>query len=312
MDTYEDQIKKMYEGQLNSQKEQLTTDYNSALSNLDAQKEQAQKAAQQSASQATARAQRAVVNNEEYYAANGLTSGARAQARLAQENQLQANLTNIQAAQQAADAEVERQRGLLSQEYASAIRKAQADNDMALAKALYEQAQKEEEKLLAKQEAAAALIAQTGDYSRLGALYGLTDEEVQKLNGNYRSGSGGGGGQNWDNEGYDKATIAKLQAALGFSGSDVDGLWGPNSRKAALERWGTSTLEGALEAYNDENSYVNLRGVKFRKDIEPIVNGFAELRDNGVSWNDRYEYLVSARDTGRITGGEFDKLFKLM
>ena len=57
---------------------------------------------------------------------------------------------------------IERERGLLAKEYAAAIRQAQADNDIARAEALYEQAQREEERLLAQQEAAAKLTGVCG------------------------------------------------------------------------------------------------------------------------------------------------------
>lgn len=48
---------------------------------------------------------------------------------------------------------------------------------------------------------------------------------------------------NWDNQGYDKAEIAKLQNWLGV---EVDGLFGLKS-KAALEKAGYSSLEQAMQ-----------------------------------------------------------------
>ena len=190
MATNEEMIRQMYDSQLNSKKEQLTTDYEKALSDLEQQKLSNQKSFDTGLQRVNAAAQKAKVNNEEYYAASGLSSGARAQARLAQENQLQANLTTLRAAQQEADASVERQRGILANEYASAIRKAQADNDLAMAQALYQEAQNAEAKLLAQKEAAANMMAQAGDYARYGELYGLSEEEIKKLS---KASAGGGG-----------------------------------------------------------------------------------------------------------------------
>ena len=185
--TTEDMIKQMYASQLASQKEQLATDYAAADSRLTAQREQNQKVTDENLNRAAVEAQKDAINRAEYYAAAGLTSGARAQARLAQDTQLQANLTAIRTAQQAADAETERQRSLLSQEYAAAIRKAQSENDMQKAQALYEHAKEAEQQLMAKQEAAAGLMAQSGDFSRLAAIYGLTDAEIATLKGNYEA-----------------------------------------------------------------------------------------------------------------------------
>lgn len=187
--TYEEKINQMYDSQLNSQKEQLTQDYTKADSDLTAQKDKLQKQTDAQLRRTAVDAQKAKINTAEYHAANGLSTGARAQARLALENQLQADLAALRTAQQEADAETERQRGLLSQEYAALIRKAQADNDFQRAQALYQEAKDADAKLLARQEAAAGIMAQAGDYSRYGELYGLTPEEIKKL----RKQSSGGG-----------------------------------------------------------------------------------------------------------------------
>lgn len=187
MSTTEEMIKNMYESQLKSQKEQLDTDYMQAVLDLDAQQKKNQQITDTNLNRTAVEAQKAAVNNAELHNAYGLSSGARAQARLAQENQLQADMTALRAAQQNADADVERQRSLLAQEYASAIRQAQAENDLAKAEALYASAKEEENKLLAKQEAAGKLMAEvTGDYSLLGKLYGLSDEEIAALAGGNR------------------------------------------------------------------------------------------------------------------------------
>lgn len=137
-------------------------------------------------------AQKEAVNNAEVNNATGLSSGARAQLRLSNQNQMHSDMTALRAQQQEIDAEIERSRSLLSQEYASAIRKAQQDNDLARAEALYKEAEKQEELLRQKQEqteaeekanalTAAQLLASAGDYSRLGKIYGLSDAEIAAL-----------------------------------------------------------------------------------------------------------------------------------
>lgn len=191
MSTAEDQIKKMYESSLTNQKEQLGQDYAQANSELDVQQQKNQVATDQNLTRTAVEAQKAAVNNAELHTATGLSSGARAQARLAQENQLQANMTALRVAQQQSDAEIERQRGLLAQEFQSAIRQAQADNDLALAEALYEQAQKDDADLLSKQKSTAELMAKAGDFSLYQQLYGLTDEQVATLTEAYNGGAEG-------------------------------------------------------------------------------------------------------------------------
>lgn len=190
MSTTEDQIKKMYSSQLASQKEQLKQGYVQADAEYAAEKEKAQKATDANLTRTAVEAQKAAVNNAELHNAYGLSSGTRAQARLAQENQLQADLTALRMQQQEFDTDVERQRTLLSQQYQSAIREAQAENDLAKAQALYEEAQRQQDALLAQQQAqnqyaleAAKLMADAGDYTRLAKIYGLSASELEALMG---------------------------------------------------------------------------------------------------------------------------------
>lgn len=176
-------ITKMYESALESQKQGLKQDYDQNNARFDELGKQLQKQTDANLTRTYVEAAKDKQNYNEVQNAYGLSSGAMGQARLAQDNQLQADLTALRAAQQTADAGIEQERALLAKEFSAAIQKAQADNDLAKVQALYEQAQREEDRLLKQQEAAAQLMAGTGDYSRLAALYGLTAEEVAVLNG---------------------------------------------------------------------------------------------------------------------------------
>lgn len=180
-------LKQMYDSNLASQKAALQSDYDAALADLDAQKVANQKQADSNIRLTKTEADQSAVNNAEYYAAAGLSSGAKAQAKLAAENQLLADLTAIRAAQQQGDINIERQRGLLGQQFAAAIREAQANNDMARAQALYEAAKQEEAALRAQQEEAAKAMAGAGDFGLYAQLYGLTPEQVQVLQDSYNS-----------------------------------------------------------------------------------------------------------------------------
>ena len=86
MSTTEDQIKKLYSSQLASQKEQLQQDYLRADAEYAAEKEKAQKTTDANLTRTAVEAQKSAVNTAELHNAYGLSSGARAQARLAQEN----------------------------------------------------------------------------------------------------------------------------------------------------------------------------------------------------------------------------------
>lgn len=151
MATSDELLKQMYDANLASKKAALQSDYDAAVADLNAQKAANQQQAQNNIRLTKTEADRSAVNAAEYYEAAGLSSGAKAQARVAQDNQLLADLTAIRAAQQQGDINIERQRGLLGQQFAAAIREAQANNDMARAQALYEQAKEAEANLLAQQ-----------------------------------------------------------------------------------------------------------------------------------------------------------------
>lgn len=188
--TATENLESIYDAQLKSQKSQLTQNYEQALSGLDASQQAAQKQLDQNLNTTAVEAQRAQKNYNEVQTAYGLSSGARAQARLAQDNQLQADLTTLRAAHQNAEAETERQRTLLGQQYAAAIAQAQAENDMQKAQALYAEAKQKEAELTARKESAAALMAQAGDFSLYGQLYGLTPEQIGRLQASVSGGSG--------------------------------------------------------------------------------------------------------------------------
>lgn len=178
MSTTEDQIKKLYSSQLASQQEQLKQGYLQADAEYAAEKDKAAKVAAKNIDLTKLEAQQAAVNNAELHAASGLTSGARAQARLARDNQLQADLTALRAQQQEVDADIERQRTLLSQQYQSAIREAQAENDYAKAQALYEEARRQQDALVAQQQVQnkyaleyAKFMAEAGNYAPIIKFY---------------------------------------------------------------------------------------------------------------------------------------------
>ena len=94
-------------------------------------------------------------------------------------------------------------------------------------------------------ETAAGLMAGVGDYDRLKDTYGLTDDEVKKLEtAQTTTANSTTSVKNYDNGALTLTEVAKIQKALGFTGSDVDGKWGEKSKKAA----GGMTAEEAWAA----------------------------------------------------------------
>lgn len=201
----EEYINKMYDSSLAGQKQNLQTNYEQNVSDLQEQQRQQQRQTDANLNRTYVEATKAAKNYGEVQNAYGLTSGAMAQARLAQDNQLQQDLTTIRAAQQESDAQIDRKRAILSQQYASAIAQAQADNDLQRAQALYQAAKDEEERLLqqqkednalqqSRQEAAAKMMANAGDFSLYAQLYGLTPEQQARLQSAWEAENGVGSG----------------------------------------------------------------------------------------------------------------------
>lgn len=189
MSQFDSHINSMYDSYLEGQKATLQSGYETNVSNLDAEKENARKETDTNLTRTYVEAAKKAKNYNEVQNAYGLTSGAMGQAQLASGNQLAGDLTGIRNQGADAMAEIERQRSILAKEYAAAIAKAQADNDFQRAQALYEAAQKEQDRLQQikmlqmqfeqqvrmfemQQEAAAAAAGGGGGYSYSGGSGG--------------------------------------------------------------------------------------------------------------------------------------------
>ena len=268
---YKDMINQMYDSQLESQKEQLKIDYETALSDMDARQAAEHKALDQKLRDTRVDSKRAAVSNAEYYAAAGLSSGARAQARLSQENQLLSDLTELRAAQQLADAEADRQRTLLAREYASAIQKAQSDNDLARAQALYEEAKRADTQLLARR----------------------------------RGDSGGKYSGAANNGGLDSGLVVTMQKDLGVP---TDGKWGPETREAADKKWGTIDPATAWKIYSGSPRDDNPPSYQQRKNYGEVVTEYIRLKEEGTSQAALNDALNQCVAKGLITQAQADDI----
>lgn len=218
----EDYIRQMYEANLAANKSQLESDYNQNLSDLGAEESKLGQIYYEQMRQAQAESDRNRQAFQEYANARGLNSGTGGQAELAQQNQLSSNLNTLRQSEAEKRAEVERQRVLLGQQYQNAIQKAQSENDLAKAKALYEEAVRVDEAISAASQAdadramqifnmlnntalsAAGAYASQGDMSLYQKLLaGDSTKELEDLynkaqqivsSGGYYSGGGSSGG----------------------------------------------------------------------------------------------------------------------
>lgn len=234
----EDYIRQMYEANLAANKSQLESDYNQNLSDIGAEESKLGQIYYEQQRQAQAESDRNRQAFQEYANARGLNSGTGGQAELANQNQLSSNLNTLRQSEAEKRAEVERQRVLLGQQYQQAIQKAQADNDLNLAKALYEEAVRVDESINSAAQAdadralqifnmlnntalsAAGAYASQGDMSLYQKLLaGDSTKELEDLydkaqqivsSGGYYSGGGSKGGSSG---GYKKATSDEMEWA---------------------------------------------------------------------------------------------------
>lgn len=163
----EDQyINKVYDNVIDKQKNLLKENYTTAGTELDAEKQSVQQQTNTNLGRINVEAQKI----QQAYKGPKLSPAAQQQAALSMDNQQKKNVSTIKSVQSEADAEIERQRKLLGEQYAAAIKKAQADNDMARAQQLYEAAKAEDEQLLALKREAGTRLAAMGDNSVLDSL----------------------------------------------------------------------------------------------------------------------------------------------
>lgn len=195
----EDSINEVYDKKMESQKIEAESAYKESVSDLEAKQAEAQRTTDQNLTKAYVDALKKDKNYREVQTAYGQGSGTAAQAQLAREAGLTGDLTNLRKLQLKQDSDVEQQRLELLKNYGEEIAKAQAANDLKRVKALYEAAEKEERALVEEQKTVGNILEKQNNYSVLGKLYGLTPDQVHRLQGTgayapvYYGGGGGGG-----------------------------------------------------------------------------------------------------------------------
>lgn len=192
-------INGIYDNQAAAENARMLAEYQKKLSDLEAQRQQQAENTDRSLTQAYVDALQRQKGYADSQVAYGQGSGVNAQARLSQNLGLQQRLTDLRGVQMGADAAAGMNGYAAGQEYRSAMADANAERELARVKALYGAAENEEKTLVDTQKFLGEQYAKKGDYSILGKLYGLTQDQIDRLNGvgRYaarRSGSGGGGG----------------------------------------------------------------------------------------------------------------------
>ena len=224
----EESINKIYDAMLQSQQLEAQQERDKQLSELQAQQQTAQRATDQKLTQAYVDALKSGKNYQETQNAYGQGSGTAAQAQIARANELTRELTDLRRLQSAADAEAEGNRIGIVDAFGDQISQAQQETALKRLQALYEAADDEEKKLIEDQLTYGQLLAEKKkDYSVLGKLYGLTQDQIDKLQGTgkYKS-SGGGGGSSYSNRTPQKEAANNNQISGPAIGAITGGIEG--------------------------------------------------------------------------------------
>ena len=192
----EGQINEIYDNQLEAQRLGIQSDYEKAIFDLLAKQQQQQQQTDQNLAKAYVDGLQKAKNYQEVQSAYGQGSGTAGSARIAQDTELQKGMTKIRLDQMAADARFGADRLGMGKDYADKLRKALSENNKKRSDELIKAAEQEEENLYNAQMAMGQLLADKKDYTVLGKLYGLTDDQIDRLmrRGKYaqRKSSGGG------------------------------------------------------------------------------------------------------------------------
>lgn len=142
-------INAMYDANLRRQREALETAYESNVGALNATAGDVPGRYRQAVNQTVGQAAMQKAAFQEQAAATGLNSGARGQAELARNNALLGSVADIRRDQTRAETELENQRNALYRQYQQDIAQAIADNEVRRAEALYQEARRVDESLMA-------------------------------------------------------------------------------------------------------------------------------------------------------------------
>ena len=164
---------------LAGKKKQLQSSYDQSLADLAELEQGAAQQAREAATRRTAEAKQDRAAWNEIQTAQGLTSGAQSQALLAMD------LTAIANTRDSATAELARKRQALARDLAQQLEQAQLESDYEQIMERYQLRKDQDSQAAQNQKAMAALLAQAGDFSLYGALYGLTPEQIRRLEAHY-------------------------------------------------------------------------------------------------------------------------------
>jgi hypothetical protein len=255
----QDYLNKLYDDKTQQQTQTLTGNYDANAGALEGAQQSIQQQTAENITRTNVEADKATERYQQEQLPK-LSEGASAQAALSSGNQRQKNVTELEDRRAAAEAEIERQRQLEGEQFAAAIRQAQANNDMERANALYEAAKSEDAQWLALKQNAATLMNQKGDASVMEELMAGTAVPENAI----------GQGETWDsvrryeddiNAIYDaqaQAEQAKLESAYLENASNIEAE--RRKQREQTDEALTDAYVDAMRGMRNENETSNAYG----------------------------------------------------
>lgn len=285
---YSSYIEQMYAAALESQLAQLESSYKQNISDLDSSIGTVNDTYTEQKRQTTGTSAQQAAAWREMANAYGLNSGAVGQAALAQNNQLQSNLNTLESAQSAALTEIEQQRTLLGQQYQLQINQAIAENDYNKAQALYQEAVRQDELLLEKQQLAiqtALQVAQMAmNQSQFNAEMDLSYAQLYGTGSGSSSSSGSGSNYSSDQTIGTTYSLDDMFDAAYTSGVGAAAL----SSKSFRDQYGYSDYNGD-DLQKQYNIWLGTQSGSAASNYWNIVNSSPTMsRDQKVSLAENY------------------------
>ena len=232
-------------------------------------------------------------NWRELASSGGLNSGAIGQAALAMNNQTQSDLSTLGAAQAAAQAEIERQRTLLGQQYQMAINEAKANNDYERANALYQEAVRQQEMLQQQQQYYSQLALQ---YAQMAASQTAAQTKAKTSSG----GTGGGGGAPTATPALGSdAWYEYAREKAGELGTTMDAYIMSNYKSLGIPYTELSDIREMAKAWDDQNSITEAGFQALMNELGRAYMGGATTRANDLLA--QYGNMLSSDQYMRLT-----------
>lgn len=188
-------VNEIYDKQLEAERLGLEMEFEEAMSDLAAKQAQQQAKTDKDLTQTYVDALQKMKNYAEVQNAYGQGSGTAAAARIAQDTELQRDLTNLRGLQMGADANIGMEGLDTGKSFREQLYGSQDEINRKRAEALLKAAEQEEANLYDTQLQIGQQLAKQNDWSVLGKLYGLTQDQIDRIQGTgaYAPRSSGGG-----------------------------------------------------------------------------------------------------------------------